>query len=256
MGEESGEDKGGEDKGIKVGEETFTVEMVAAMAEENKTLKTGTEAVAEVTAFTAKHNITSKQFIEQSEEAFTVLNGLIEGGVIDNEGKVVVKELKALDLDKKKLGGEKNEDDVLTLDTVKELMEKTLKPYKDEIVNLKGDNNKLYTHALQSSISKEYPDATTEQIAQAIARGNRDKTKKIFGHVDDVLVEAVKTGAAAEEAFAKKYGLDLNELKEQGGDVTAETIVGKKRLSFKGGEGTLTPREAVTAFFKGKGMKG
>jgi hypothetical protein len=230
--------------------------------------KTATEAsqVAKIVSEAAgKYEMDPGSYIDQAEGAFSIVGRLVQEGIIDQNGEIVKKtpskgESEGDDLLKGLLDGKKSEGGMARdEDKVSEIVSKAIGGVKEEllgeIANLKKENSQLYRLQLEKDLQSEFTDLNQEEISQAIGKAAYDPKKRgVKFHAEEILKAKGNYRSSVEEEILKKYGIDKeewerkNELKQQGSEGASALVKGKK-LSFKKGEGTITPQEATRAYF-------
>ena len=238
---------------IKIGEREMRVDEISSIIEEHGRLKGEVDSVKVVKDFAGRYELTPEQLIEESSSAFALVSNLIEQGVIDKEGKVVRRgeAPKAPPVEKKKEDGIGFSEEVM-----EQFLGKKLSPLVEEMKVLKTENARLTSFALHTEIKKRNPDISDDQVAQAINRASRDRSKTVIQHAEDVCKESGTKRSELEKEILIKYGIDPNSLPEQGGDATAGALFKGKKISFKGGENAVHPREATETFFSRLFKKG
>jgi hypothetical protein len=111
---------------------------------------------------------------------------------------------------------------------------------------------------LQDKLSEQYPDLDEEDIHKVMATAYKAGGKKPVAEVAKELSEAKKAWMAEQEAaWAKKHGLNLDEIKrrkefiEAGPEGGAANLFSGKKFGFqpkKGNKDIVQPKDAMAEF--------
>jgi len=266
----AGGDKGSEK--LKVGDKEYSAQDVEALLTQMRSIQSKEESLSELIKMSEAIGMEPGEFGKQGVAALTVINNLLDKGVIDEKGNLVEK--KAQDKDNKGLDdifnlNDKGKDkDKMAASSVEEIVAKAIGPVMESI---KGFESKItgiedvQTSMLRSSYSDQirgkYPELTDEDVAKVFGVAMSDKTKSLWEHAKTVAEAKSSARAEIEKEFAKKHGLDYdkmneNRLKEQSGEGGAPPGPGEgKKISWRGvDDNAVDPADLAAEYFKSKGF--
>jgi hypothetical protein len=268
-----------DEKGTEV-EKTFKDEDVQRILEGQGTLE-GKLAAAEggaaklkpVQDFMQKIGLNPDELIQNADGAFTLISKLVEDGIIDPSGKVLVKkgaqmetrpmkdgdlDLDAVGKDSKDLSGEAK---VAAL--VNKALESTLKPFAKTLDEITTVQTGMLRNQWEQRIQKEYPNLSTDDVRKVFGEA-AGRPKAGILEIAKELSSAKSTSEATLRAtHAKEFGVDLkafdeNKLNEKGPEGGAGVMFqGKKFTLSKRREalpGFVDPRKATQEYLKKAGV--
>jgi len=272
MGEKDQNGAGGGDgggaKSITVGEKTYGAAEITALVEAQAKGTQALQSLAPVMQMAEKYGLEGVDgVISQAEASTRAISRLIDEGVIDDEGKVIAPQKKSPSGDNDVLSallGNKESGNAggTQLSKTDEAVAKALGGIKSQtesaqnkIKELEATQASLTRHILKGEIQKVHPDLDDDDVSRIM--GAAQSTGK---GVMDVAAAFSKTqegkNKTAEEAWAKKYGVDIeawekfNAQKDQDPKGGAGVLKGRK-LSFDakpGDKDKISPREAAAQF--------
>lgn len=248
---------------VQVGDEkrTMTPVEIAAMVEETTRLKTSAAPIFESVK---RWGIDPQAYAQNADAAFGVINDLIEQGIIDPQGKPIAPRgggpanQQAQQLSKPfgapdSIAGQQTLPGSASENVVQDTVKKALAPLMQKIEALESDNSYLYHQRLVDKIVSKYDGVSPQDAGKILAAASRDRTRSIDDHAK-AYVSGMQTSIAdMEKNFAKKYGLNLDELeranKMRGNKMTATDFGKGARFSFKkSGEGNVDPGRAAREY--------
>jgi len=252
----AGSQDGSNDTKIKLeidGEEkVFGVEDVKNLLAQQASATQTSQKVAPLLKTLEKYEVDAETYLEQAEGAFAVTRKLIEAGLIDEKtGEIIKKEPEQKKESNLNFGFSGQNSTEKTTEIVKQAMKGIIEPLQSKIETLEQEQLGLLRENISSKVRAKYPDFSETDISQLFGRAGANQRKGLWEHAEDLSKELSTTNEAREQAWAKKYGIDLeakrNALKEQddGGGGTAAVFKGK-RFSFKRGPGSMKDKDAVT----------
>lgn len=269
---------------LQIGDKTFKAEDVENLVNNSALATQKLQEVADVTAALSRYGIDAKTFVGQAEGAFSVMTELMDKGIVDAKGNLLIDPktgkssadddddpLAAL------LGGKddrgKLPDSLETLfgaksgasdnkavaaiasalGSIREVSEK-LDNLGQRVDNIDQTQYSFLRTNIQEKLQDKYKNLDADDISRVIARASRDKSKSVFDHAK---AESENKSIRLQEIrkqHAKEFGIDLdkfdeNKLNEQGSEGGAAVILGNKKPSFKRGKDSVSPREATEAMF-------
>jgi len=263
----------GTPQGVSVGDKTYTAEDVKSLIDNQAAATQKAQEMADITTAIDRYGTDPKTFLQQADGAFSVMSDLIASGVIDERGQVVEKEIprptqpaaetvESQMLSRNQQGGNpasQQTTESISQDAIAKLVSEKIDAALQPITGAIGELDKTQTNMLRSTlgnqIKSKFPSLNEDDISNVFATAMQDNSKDLFGHAE-IRAEHRK-GRTAEDRvrYAKEFGVDLdkfdeNKLWEQGPGGGAAAIFKDKRISFKGGKDSVTPKEAATAFLK------
>ena len=207
--------------------------------------------------FMGRINLSPDELIANADGAFTLISKLVEDGIIDPSGKVLVKKGTGGDVPPKKDG-----DDLETLlgtDSkgltgeakvtmlVNKALESTLKPFAKTLDEITTVQTGMLRNQWEQKILKEYPNLSTDDARKVFGEA-AGKPKLGILEIAKGISDAKSTSVATLRAeHAKEFGVDLkafdeNKLLEKGPE-------GGAGVMFKGKTFTLSKRrESLPGF--------
>lgn len=245
--------KANDDGTVTIGETTISEEQFAEM---QTTMTSQADMLADVQPAidaAAKYGIKPDVYIQQAEAGLELVGNLIQEEVIDpsgkllSKGKVEVKDLILKDKNVKDPAKEVGNPDV------KAILQEAIEPLLGKITSLEKTNLGLIQSQLETKILSEHDGVTRDEVGTILQTAMLDKSKDLNTHVEEFKAHKVAGVQASRAQFAKEFGVDLdqldkNKLFESDPGAAAQAIVGEKKVSFRKGEGNVSPREAAAAF--------
>jgi hypothetical protein len=232
--------------------------IIAQQGEATKASQTAAKALTAA----ARYNVDVDTYVQNSEASFALMQELIATGIIDETGKILKKEAPKPPPDPAVVGRvvpQIGKADTIAVDALTEFHTK-FGTLEKEIERLRDDNVGLMRLRLQDKLSEQYPDLDEEDIHKVMATAYKAGGKKPVAEVAKELSEAKKAWMAEQEAaWAKKHGLNLDEIKrrkefiEAGPEGGAAGLFSGKKFGFghkKGDTTTVAPRDAMAEFMK------
>ena len=208
--------------------------------------------------FMGRIGLSPDELIQNADGAFTLISKLVEDGIIDPSGKVLIK---------KGTGGEslpkkKDMDDLETLlkedskgltgeakvaALVNRALESTLKPFAKTLDEITTVQTGMLRNQWEQRILKEYPNLSTEDVRKVFGEAAGKPKLGILEIAKSVSDAKSKDEATLRATHAKEFGVDLkafdeNKLLEKGPE-------GGAGVMFKGKTFTLSKRrESLPGF--------
>ena len=198
-----------------------------------------------------KYEVDAETYLEQAEGAFAVTRKLIEAGLIDEKTGEIVQRAPEIPKPKPSLGFSGLDSSEKTAEIVKKAMQGVIGPLQGKIEQLEQEQLGLLRENISTKVRAKYPDFSETDISQLFGRAGANQRRGLWEHAEDLNKELGTNNEAREQAWAKKYGIDLeakrNALKEQddGGGGSAVSFPGK-RFSFKKGPKSMKDADAMT----------
>ena len=268
-------DKGGDQGGsagnaaqIKIdvdGEEkVLSLDDVQNMYNQQAAVATNSQKVASIMKAVERYETDPDTYLSNAENAFGVMNLLIEKGIIDDKGEPIEKkETPPSDDDKGRIFG--TPDDKGTADKTAQIVMKALGPDLEKLGErmdgLEQGQSGLMRRSLKLDVQAKYPDFGDEDIARLVRISQEDQRKGLWEHAED-LDKGKKAGQAeTRKGYAKEFGVNLdefdaNKLTEQGAEGGGAGLIEGKKVMFAsrakklGIKDSVTPGEVTVSHFK------
>lgn len=239
---------------VKIGEAEYQPDQLQKIVAEHGQLSQQMEGFKSLREFAESLNMTPEELTSETRGAFARLTQLVQAGVLGEDLELVQKAPAAPPATPPPgTPPPKHTEGTVTLEQVKELMQEMLKPIVADVGVVKTSTKQLTGHALQGSLRARHPSITDEQIAKAVVRAGKDRNKTVIQHADDIIGEVGEYRKQIKEELIKEYGLDPNQLQEQGGDAEAATLIKGRKVTFNPkGENETTPLELTKQLFKAR----
>ena len=241
----------------KLGETEYTDEQLKAALDSIEKLAKLEQRIAPVLKVAEKYKLDPKDLVENAEGAFHQIFQLQEAGVLDEQGNLVErKEQKSTKTTEPeaKPDQQQNANDVEAI--VNKAMEgiaKSVKGLESTVTQLNNSQSQLLRERMSDKVRSKYPHLNDEDISIVLAKATAQK-EDFWKLAEERNSEKEKGNQALIESFAKEHKLDLTELNKrkemsaEGGSV-ADVILEGKKISRKGGEGTISAKDAMSAYF-------
>jgi hypothetical protein len=244
---------------IEIEGKQYTVDDIKnIVAQQGSATKAAQDAAAALTA-AQRYGVDVGSYVQQSEASFALMQDLIAKGIIDESGKLIEKKPPEKPPEAPIISGvtPPRKADELATAALTELHTK-FGTLSKELERVKEDNVGLMRLRLQDKLAAQFPDLDEEDIAKVMATAYKAGGKKPVAEVAKEMSEAKKAWMnEQEEAWAKKHGLDLAEIKRkrefieappEGG---AAALFSGKKFSFshkKGDTAVVSPKDAMAEF--------
>jgi DNA-binding transcriptional MerR regulator len=246
---------------VEIEGKSYTVDDVKnIIAQQGEATKASQTAAKALTA-AARYNVDVDTYVQNSEASFALMQELIATGIIDETGKILKKETPKPAADPAANAGrvvpQIGKADTVAAEALTEFHAK-FGSLEKEIERLREDNVGLMRLRLQDKLSEQYPDLDEEDIHKVMATAYKAGGKKPVAEVAKELSEAKKAWMDEQEvAWAKKHGLNLDEIKrrkefiEAGPEGGAANLFSGKKFGFqpkKGAKDIVQPKDAMAEF--------
>lgn len=246
---------------IEIEGKSYSIDDVKNIIAQQGEATKASQAAAKALTAAQRYNVDVDTYVQNSEASFALMQELISNGIIDETGKILKKEVPkpaADPIPAGKIAPQIGKADNVAAEALTAFHQK-FGTLEKEIERLREDNVGLMRLRLQDKLSEQYPDLDEEDISKVMATAYKSGGKKPVAEVAKELSEAKKAWMAEQEAaWAKKHGLNLDEIKrrkefiEAGPEGGAAALFSGKKFGFqkkgKGDTSTVTPREAMAEF--------
>lgn len=233
---------------------TFSSDDIQNLVSQQASATQKTQQVSAVMKACDKFDMNPDTFVGQAEGAFGVIANLIDAGVVDEQGNIIKKESKQGDVSFNKTqsqnkGQESSEDKILSV------ISKVLEPLTKKFETLEKDQMHLTRLRVNDSIQGKFKNLDEKDISELFAIAGADKTRTLMQHAEVFSKKKDDSFLDQKRAIAKELGVDYdkftaNTLREQGAEGGAAGLFKDKKISFKGGKDSLSPKAAMAEFFK------
>jgi len=244
-------DLDGEKKSISAAE-------AVTMLKERASITQQGQKVASIVKKAELYGIEPDELLNQAEGAFDKLNELIRLGLINKEGEVLAaspgrETPPRVEPPPRFSPGSSQE---VHEEKFLGIVQKALEPLVHRLGTLEEDSARVIRRSVENEIVAKHPDLDDEDVARLFARARLDRSKNIWQHAEDMSGKKTSSREKMKQEWAKELGINLdewkerNKLKEQDARAISAGVVGERKLSFKKGEGRVTPGQAMAEFFK------
>jgi len=236
---------------LKVGDKVYTPEKIAELEQSVANVGAQAEKIAALQETAKKYDLTPEELARRAEGAFGKIFHLMEMGILDEQGNVIKQEPKKPE-EVPKATPSVVPSGAQDMTSVEAAIAKALGPIQQSLKQLQDNDSRLFRDKVSEHIKARFPDFDDEDVSIVVAKAST--TRKPWEDVaKDHLggLEARKN--AAIESFAKEHGLNieqLNKLKEikKGGGSEAQLITEGRKVSFRKGKSSITPRKATAEY--------
>jgi hypothetical protein len=253
-GNNGGGGGGGTPTEFKVGDKVYTTEQIQALE--------GAAAVGQkILTKAQQYDLDPDAFLSHSEGALSIVADLSSKGIVKADGTIVLPEpIEPKDKGTpffKQSGGEP---DAAT--QALQSIQQTMNKFGERLETMEKGQSKLFEERVRANIKQRYPGLTDDDVSFILTESTarRKPLLEVAEHRAGMMTDREKQIRDDErKKLAEKYGLDYEQLNEQKTlDPTqgAAVFTQGKKLSFKKGKDTVSPREATMAWLKAKGIGG
>jgi hypothetical protein len=214
-----------------------------------------TQQVSVVLKACNKFDMNPEVFVGQAEGAFDVIANLIDAGVVDEQGNIIKKEVEQKKVNTSFSNTNHNGNNVSSEDKMLGVINKVLKPLTEKFEALERDQMQLTRLRVNDTISGKFDNLDERDMSEIFATAGADKTKTLMQHAESISKKKGDNLLEQKKALAKELGVDYDEftanaLREQGSDGGAAGLFKDKKISFKKGKDSLSPKAAMADFLK------
>lgn len=258
------DDKGGSPPSttpIEIDGKQYTIDDVKNLMAQQAEVTQRAQSASKALGAAERYQVDVDTYVQNAEASFALMNELIEKGVIDQSGKLVTKEKSSEGTPPVLPPGlpPLSKANAVSADALVEFHKK-FGTLESELERLKEDNIGLMRLRLQDKLGQQFPDLDEDDIAKVMATAYKSGGKKPVGEVAKEMSEQKKVWMKSqEEAFAKKYGLDLTEINKRKQFIESDPSQGAgmlasgKKMVFqpkKGDTTAVTPKDAMAEFMR------
>jgi hypothetical protein len=240
-------------------QKVFTPEQVLDMHKNLAKATQNSQAAAPLLKLAEQTGMAPEDLSQQVGGMFSLVQDLIDQGLIDAEGNVIKKQEAVLPKGKQPPADDDADPNApITKAQLMELLtgtlEEKLSPFQKAIQDLGQMNTGLQRAEISRRLKDEYKDADlSDEDVTAIIANSRAGKLKLRQAADQFIAKRNDQMTRMEQQIKEKLkaagldldSFDLNSLKEQDADSVAARITADKKLSFKKGKGSLTPSQAA-----------
>ena len=250
----------GKSTAVEIEGKSYTADDVRNIIAQQGEATKASQAAAKALTAASRYNVDIDTYVQNSEASFALMQELISNGIIDETGKILKKEPAKPAGDPMPAGRvvpQPGKADELTQAALTEFHKK-FGTLENEINRLREDNVGLMRLRLQDTLKVQFPDLDEEDISKVMATAYQAGGKKPVAEVAKELSEAKKAWLGEQEAaWAKKHGLNLDEIKrrkefiEAGPEGGAAALFSGKKFGFshkKGEKDIVQPKDAMAEF--------
>ncbi len=231
----------------------FGAEDVSNLLAQQASATQAQQKVAPILKALEKYNTNAENFLSQSEGAFLVTQKAIDAGLVDPKtGELITQKTKEPDTKDKdlNLNFSQGSSEEKTVKIVQKAMSELFQPMQDKMDLLEREQIMFLRENTSGKVKGKYPSFSDEDVSQLFARVASNPKKGLWDHAEEFSKEQGVRNEEAEVAFAKKYGINLEEarntLKEQDDGGGGTVFTKAKKFSFKKGPSSKDDKDAVT----------
>ena len=241
-------------------EKTFTPEQVLDMHKNLASATQNSQKAAPLLKLAEQVGLDPDDLSQQIPGAFSLIQDLVDQGIIDQDGNVIKQKAAQPDDDIKDDSDSTSSSDQISASKIAALieakLEEKLTPFQKAIQDLGNTSTGLQRAEISRRLKTEYQDAnlSDEDVTtiMSMSRASRGKMN-LRQAAENFIGKRQEQMTQMEQQILDKYKkagvdlsqFDLNSLKEQDADSVAARITQDKRLSFRKGEGTISPAQAA-----------
>lgn len=241
---------------IEVDGQKLTAQQVKDMLAERASITQKGQHAEALLAASQRIGLPPEELLRQSEGALSALTQLYNMGVVDERGRPI--QSRTGEDWRKNLPAPPRSDGQPNPQTGGEPAPSTaivqvLEALHGKVKELETANTHLVRERLEERIKAAHPNITPEETQIAMRRA-QTKGSSLWDELKVIDQGKQSYEQQLREKLAKEWGVDveaLNRLKEQSGGGGFALPPGKK-ISFRGGADTVTPRQALASFLKGR----
>lgn len=245
---------------------TFSAEDVTNLVAQQASATQASQQASAAIKVAEQFGVPVEDLMTEAKNSFAVVQRLLDEGVIDTNGKVLVQAPAApvapaapaspapaaqLPMSPSQTGELKTLDVVMT----------AINDIKGKMTKLEDNDNHLFRLRLETDLSAKHPELSPRHVSEVIARATHDPQRRpVWEHAKAMVEEIGQYESSNREKYAKEFGVDLgkfdaNRLEEKSPDGGAGALLGKRKLSFtKTGDGYVHPSKAAAEFFGKQGV--
>jgi len=232
--------------------QAFSQKEVQQIVDQNK------DKVAEadkIMNMVSKYDTDVDTFLANVDGSFSAVSNLVSEGIIDENGHIIKQEqppqpqrqpLTSLSENKPVKGIDHKE----MKESVDDVVARALSGINSKLQEIDKTQTDLIRNNLQGEIKSKFSNLNDNDISQVFGAAMSDKRKSLWEHAEGFSKTKTASVSEQEMAFAKKYNVNIDKFNENkifGEDPSggAVAIKGKNKMSFRRGEGAMTPMQAT-----------
>jgi hypothetical protein len=214
-----------------------------------------TQQVSAVLKACNKFDMNPEVFVGQAEGAFDVIANLIDAGVVDEQGNIIKKEVEQKKVNTSFSNANQGGTSTSSDDKMLSVINKVLEPLTKKFEALERDQMHLTRLRVNDTINGKFDNLDERDMSEIFATAGADKTKTLMQHAESISKKKGDNLLEQKRALAKELGVNYDEftanaLREQGSDGGAAGLFKDKKISFKKGKDSLSPKAAMADFLK------
>jgi hypothetical protein len=239
--------------------ETLTAEDVLNLKKQQASATQKSQKAAAVLKACERYGVEPDMFLSNAEASIAIVHKLMEEGNLDEQGNLIAKALPPSEPPPRDPFGDPPARPVGEEQTLK-VVEKALSnlgldKLAERLDTFENTTSRLVRLRLEDKILAEHKGLSEEDLPEVFALARNDRSKTTREHAAAVEKKKLTKTEELEKAFAKKYGIDVdefnrNKLLESEPDGGAAALFKGKKISFKGGDGAVTPKAAMREFWR------
>ena len=252
MSEENNKEVAGVELTVNGEAQTFSQEEVQQLVDQGNSKAAEADKIMNMVS---KYDTDVDTFLANVDGSFSAVSNLISEGIIDEKGQIIKREpavqpqrqpLTSLGETRPSTGNVQQGNQ----ESVDDVVARALVGINSKLQEIDKTQTDIIRNNLQGEIKAKFPNLDDNDVSQVFGSAMSDKRKSLWEHAEGFSQAKVGNANKQELAFAKKYNIDIekfNENKIFGEDPSggATAIRGQNKMSFKRGEGKMTPMQAT-----------
>lgn len=198
-----------------------------------------------------KYSLEPEDYVGHAEGAFAAMTRLMELGLVDDKGNPIERKEEPKPANSPALPSQSVSPKVG--EDTQRLINEALGKLDQRLKGLEEDQTRIMRMNLSKEIRSKHQNLSEDDVSRILGTAMNDPRKSVWQHAEEAALAKVAGENEAEKKFAEKYGINLeewnaNKIKEQNSEGGAAAIVGGRKISFKKGEGKVTPKQAMAEF--------
>lgn len=219
------------------------------------------QSIATIIDAAKKYGLDPEDYVGHAEGAFSVMNKLMDDGVIDKEGNLVAtgetSVVKKEDPSKvTPLQPKVGQSEDLSIIT------KALETIQTKMEGLEKDQVGMMRVNLEDKILAKHKELTSNDVSKLVGVAMNDPSKSIWQQAEEMVKVKGDAKGEVRKEFATEFGIDLekwdaNKILEQEAGGGAAAVLAGRKISFgakRGDKDAVTPKQAMLELMqRGKG---
>ena len=228
----------------------LTAEEARALYQERATVTQQGQKFGSLLKIAEKYGLDPEDLGEQADGAFNRLASLVEQGILTETGDVKQAMVKQADISPSPVQARSSSDSDASEERFMKIVEKALGPLATRLGTIEEDQARMIRMDVEDRIIAKHDNLDAEDVSRLFARARADRGKTIWAHAEEMSKAKNTQKEILRAEVAQELGISLeeydkrNKLKEQDSKGLIAGVLAGRKLSFKKGEGRITPGQA------------